>query len=878
MTRKYGWLLIGIVISVMAAWPATAQEQERVIVLPFEMFSQEDLGDMSLQIKESLAESLAEQGATIIDLPDAISATKNITEATDDARQFGRTHGADYVVWGSMTWLDDQYSLDTKMVRTFAQDRTEIFFDKGMGAETVLTAVQTLADRLSAKIFKRSLVNQIVIAGNKRIEDDAIRQQIETRTGQPFRAKTVSEDVKRIFAMGFFDDIRVESQSGADGEVITFQVTEKPTIREIRYVGNDVYDTEELNEELDIQPGSVMNQYSIQRNIKRLEDLYREKNYHNVKIDHSVETMDNNQADLEFDIIEGEKTLIQDISFSGNTNFSDKKLKKVMRSTEKGLFSWVTSSGDLNREDLDQDTLRIKTFYQNEGFIDARIGDPEVAFEEDGIFVAIKVFEGARYEVGQVTLSGDDIAEEEQLIDQVKIADEPFYNLEILRNDILGLKDTYADKGYAFAEITPQINRDSENHVVNIELEVAKGDPVFFEKIIIQGNKRTRDKVIRRELGVYEQEAYSGVKLKRGIRNLYRLGYFEDVQVDTAKGSTDDQMVLTIAVKERSTGNFQIGGGYSSEDGFFATGGVTESNFLGRGWIFNLSAEIGQENNRFKLGFTEPWLFDIPLSAGIDGYRWEKEYDTYDKDSTGGGFHMGYLIFPDTRLSFLYNYDVSNVENVAEDASQQIQELTGEYATSSVTGILRYDTRSNRFLPDRGQDHRLAIEYAGLGGDINFIKPIGELGFYFPLTKWLVLFLHGEGGYISHEDGDLLPDYERFYLGGINSVRGFEYEGIHAEDDEGLAIGGDTYVQGNVELIFPILKAANLNGVLFFDTGDVYGEDEDVDLGELRQSAGYGVRWLSPIGPIRLERGHILDPEEGEDSSGRWDFSIGTSF
>ncbi len=878
MARKIGWLLIGIVISAMTAWPATAQEKERVIVLPFELFSQNNLGDMGLQIKNSLTASLAEQGATIIDLPDAISATINIAEATDNARQFGRTHGADFVVWGSMTWLDDQYSLDTKMVRTFAQDPTDLFYDKGTGAETVLTAVQTLADRLGSKIFKRSLVKQIVIAGNKRIEDDAIRQQIETQTGEPFLAKTVSEDLKRIFAMGFFDDIRVESQSGADGEVIMFQVTEKPTIREIRFVGNDVYDTDKLNKELDIQAGSVMNQYSIQRNVKRLEDLYREKNYHNVKIDHSIETMENNQTDLEFDIIEGEKTLIQSITFSGNTNFSDDKLRKVMRISEKGFFSWITSSGDLNREDLDQDSLRIKTFYQNEGFIDARIGDPDVAFEEEGIFITIKVFEGARYEVGQVTLSGDDIAEKEQLIDQVKIANEPFYNLEILRSDILRLKDTYADKGYAFAEIAPRIDRDSENQVVNIDLEVAKGAPVFFEKILIQGNKRTRDKVIRRELGVYEQEAYSGVKLKRGIRNLYRLGYFDDVQVDTGKGSADDQMILTIAVKERSTGNFQIGGGYSSADGFFASGGITESNFLGKGWILNFSAEAGDENNRFKLSFTEPWLFDIPLSTGFDLYRWEKEYDTYDKESTGGGFRMGYPILPDTRLTFRYNYDVSNVENVDEEASQQIQELTGEYATSSVTGILSYDTRNHSFSPDRGQDHRLSVEYAGLGGDINFMKYTGELGFYFPLAKWLVLFLHGEGGYVTNEDDDLLPDYERYYLGGINSLRGFEHRAIHAEDEEGLEIGGEKYVQGNVELIFPLLKAANINGLLFYDTGDVYGEDQDIELGELRQSAGYGIRWFSPIGPIRLERGHILDPEEDEDSSGRWEFSIGTGF
>ncbi len=429
MVRKIGLKLLVMVISAMIVWPAAAQENERVIILPFEIFSQDDRGDMGQQIKTSLAATLAEQGATIIELPEIISAQKSAAEVAEDARKIGREQGADYVVWGSMTWLDDQYSLDTKMVQTFAQDPTDLFYDKGRGAETVLTAVQKLGNRLGQKIFKRSRVARIVIVGNQRIEDDAIRQQIETRTGEAFFAKTVSEDLRRIFAMGFFDDIRVESETEADGEVITFHLTEKPTIREIRFVGNDAYDTEKLNEELDIQAGSVMNRYSIERNIKRLEDLYKEKNYHNVKIDHTIETLENNQADLEFDIVESEKTSIRGITFSGNTNFSDDKLKKVMRTSEKGFFSFITSSGDLNMEDLDQDALRIKTFYQNEGFIEARTSDPEVSFEEDGIYIAIKVFEGARYEVGQVTLSGDEITEEDQLIDQMEIANEPFYNL-----------------------------------------------------------------------------------------------------------------------------------------------------------------------------------------------------------------------------------------------------------------------------------------------------------------------------------------------------------------------------------------------------------------------------------------------------------------
>ena len=388
--------------------------------------------------------------------------------------------------------------------------------------------------------------------------------------------------------------------------------------------------------------------------------------------------------------------------------------------------------------------------------------------------------------------------------------------------------------------------------------------------------------MIRRELKVYEQELYSGKQLKRGIRNLYRLDYFEDIKVDTLKGSNADQMILKIDVTEKPTGIFSFGAGYSSVENVFVMGSIAQRNFLGRGQTLQLKAELGGTTNRFTLSFTEPWLFDIPLSAGLDVYNWDRDYVDYDKNSKGGGIRFGYPIYDFTRAYLSYSYEVADISNIEEDAALSIWELEGTNVTSSISASVRYDSRDRVFNPTEGQDHSLTVEYAGLGGDIAFTKYVAETGWYIPLFKGTVGFLHGKGGYVDKNTGGKLPDYERFYLGGMNSLRGFDWRDISLtelnSEGEETEVGGDKFIQFNLEFIVPLIKKAGIVGVLFFDTGNVYGKGRDFDLSNLRESAGFGFRWYSPMGPIRIENGYILDPEEGASRSGRWEFSMGSVF
>jgi outer membrane protein insertion porin family len=476
--------------------------------------------------------------------------------------------------------------------------------------------------------------------------------------------------------------------------------------------------------------------------------------------------------------------------------------------------------------------------------------------------------------MGQIDLSGDFIIVKEELISNVKVGEQEYYNRDAIRQDVLNLTDIYADRGYAHADVFPEIKTDPENLTVDIMFHITKNDPVYFERINIHGNTKTRDKVIRRELKVCEQELYSSSRLKRSVSDLLRMDYFEDVKVKPQKGSAEDKMILDIEVVEKPTGTFTFGGGYSGVDGLYVMASVSERNFLGRGQILEFSVQTGGSARQYTFGFTEPWLFDIPLSAGIDAYKMERDYDDYDRDSYGGGLRAGYPLLDYTRGYIKYAYDVSTIDNISPIASPYI--YPGRNVESSVSLSVVYDSRNRQFNPSDGSRHSITLKYSGLGGNIGYTKATAETGWYFPLFWDTVGFLHGEGGYIWERSDKYLPDYERFYLGGINSVRGFDWREISPVIGDDIEIGGTEFVQFNVEYLFPIIKESGLIGLIFYDAGNAWADEGTSDSG-LRDSYGFGIRWFSPMGPLRLERGYIIDPYPGE-GSGRWEFSMGGSF
>ncbi len=875
MHRRFIPIVIAILLLLSDA--AVAAERVRVTVLPFVINARESLQYLAEEIPVTIRGHLARDGAITPPLEYALK--DDGKEVSIDAmRTVGENEGADYVIWGSLTCVGERFSLDVNMLEPFEAKPPLRYFTEGRDIESLSGSVKKLTDELGMTLFKRVRVTGISVEGNKRIETDAIKRVIGLAPGDVFLVRNVTRDLKAVHGMGYFDDVRIEAEDGPDGKAIIIKVKEKPTIRRIKIKGNYVYEDDEVRGALTQAVGSILNIYQIRNDVENVKDLYKEKNYHNVEVDYEIVDLDNDQVGVEYTIEEGRKLRIHRITFIGNENYSDDDLKDLIETSEESILSWLTSAGELDRDSLDQDSARLNAYYHNNGYIQARVSTPEIEFQEEGIEVTIKISEGPRFKVGEVEITGDLVMPVESLMEKIHVREEEYFSRDTLRKDVLAITDAYSDEGYAYADVSPKIQKDAEKLLVNVVLEIRKGKQVYFEKIIISGNSKTRDKVIRRELKVFEQEIYSGVRLKSGVRALHRLDFFEDVKVDTARGSDDDKMILKVDVTEKPTGAFSFGGGYSNVESVFGMISVSQRNLFGRAQTLGLKVYLGGKTTRFDISFVEPWLFDIPLSAGFDIYNWEYDYDTYDKHAVGGGVKFGYPVFAWTRLYVSYSLESVDIKNVEEDAPSSIKDLVGNNITSAVGTTLQRDTRDKLFNPTEGSLNSISLTYAGLGGNIGYAKAVVESGWYYPLFWKFVAFGRAKGGYVEETSGKKLPDYERFYLGGINSLRGFDWDDLALEDEYGNERGGDKFVQFNLELIFPILEETGIMGVVFFDTGQIYDKKSSLDMGSLRESAGAGIRWYSPMGPIRIEYGHILDPIEGKGEGGKWEFAMGSAF
>ncbi|MBF0389640.1 MAG: outer membrane protein assembly factor BamA [Desulfamplus sp.] len=876
-------IAIALLLLVMCISTALAEDKSvKVGILPFEVNAPSNMEHLKKNFPEMVAENLKKQGAqtVLITETNGTNIAKYITTkppyTTLEIQKIGLEIGVDYLVWGSIFVAGGQISVDSRLFNVITSEEPLPFFARAGAIENLFAAVNAISKQIGSQIFNRLLVAGIAINGNKRIESDAVLRVIGVKKGDIFNIDDLSKELKKVFAMGYFEDVRVEGKRLDDGINIIFTVVEKPSVRKIKFEGNFVYEDKEILEAVRTGTGSILNAFKINEDIERIKALYTTKNYHNCEISYTATMLDNNQADITFDIKEGEKLKISTIEIDGNKFFTDKALKKVMKTDEKGFLSWLTSSGELKQNELEQDVYRLESFYKDNGFIDAKISNPEVEFGKESILVKLKVQEGEQFKFGKIEFEGDLIVPESELNKKLTIKQGDLYSRENLRINVFAITDIYSDKGFANADIAPNIAKNDATKIVNVKFSIQKGSPVYLERILISGNTKTRDKVIRRQLEVYEQDLYSMTKIQRSVRNLRRIDYFENVDIKTSKGSSDDKLNIDVQITEKATGAFSFGGGYSSEDQLFGMISISERNLFGRGQIISTKAEVASSSTRFTVSFTEPWLFDIPLSAGVDIYNWDKEYDYYDRESVGGAVRFGYAIFDDTTIGFRYGYEdftISNVEDIYTDVDP------GQYITSSLTTSLKYDSTDSPFNPKEGSKHSLSVEYAGdwLGGEIDFTKYIAETGWYYPLFWKFIGLAHAKAGFLDDRTKDIEIDYERFYLGGINSVRGYDWQDINATPEGELEQrGGEKFVQFNLEVTFPLVEDVNLAGVLFFDAGDSYLKDENITLEQLYTSYGGGFRWYSPMGPIRIEYGKILDGKQY--SGGRWEFSIGGAF
>lgn len=865
----------------------SAAEKEAVAVLPFEVHALQPLGHLRVGLQEMLTKRLADRGLEV-------RTTRRINKYSqafepglkrDDLVLLARDLDAAWVVSGSLTQIGEKASLDLQVIKITEKRSPFYLFMISPDLDALETTIAEIAKSIYNEVSGVIQVDSVNVRGNRRVEKAAILAVIDTAKGDMLDHEQLDRDLRNIYKMGFFTNVKIETQEGPGGRVVVFQVTEKPSVGRISFEGNEKEDDDDLSEEVGLKRYSILDRNEVRQGTNRLREYYRKKGYYRVEIEEKIEALPNNEVHVRYLIEENEKIYISRIEFLGNQRFDDDDLKDLMETSEKGFLSWITKSGYLDSKKLDFDLQKISAYYHNHGFIHAKVGEPRIKYEkEEGLLISIDVQEGHEYSVGRVLIEGQLIKPGKELLQEVQINEREVFNRETVRNDIQNLRDLYADEGYAYAEVSPRMLEDDENFSVDITYEISKKEKVRFERINIGGNTATRDKVIRRELKVAEGEYFSAQDLRRSAENLHRLGFFEDVQINTHKGSAEDLMLLDVKVKERPTGSFSLGAGYSSVDKSFGVLEISQNNFLGLGQKLVGSAKLGQISSEFDIKFVEPWLLDKPLSLGVDLYRIEEddEDEDYTKESFGSAVNFGFPLGIDefTKGSVKYGYDDSDIRDVSESASFEIRDMEGRNVTSSVTLGLSRDSRDKPWNTSKGSVNRVSFEYAGggLGGDVYFNKYFARSAWYFPLFWDTVLLLQGRWGLIEDRDGGKLPVFHKFRLGGINTVRGFDYRSISPLDPAtGDRIGGEKMMAYNLEYRFPLLEEQGVVGLVFFDAGNVFTDEENYTFSDIRRSVGSGIRWYSPVGPLRLEYGHVLNRKEGEPS-GNWEFTVGGVF
>lgn len=736
---------------------------------------------------------------------------------------------------------------------------------------------------------EEKIIKGIIIQGNKIIQNQAILNKISSKVGEPFDTEKIANDIRKIYNMGFFDDVSAEELEKDGNFYLRFNLREKTYIKEIVFKGIDNVSEDDLRTQMSTKRYSFYDERKVFLDIEKLKKFYQDKGYFFVKISHKLEPIKDKPDDyqLVINIEEGEKIRIEKIKINGVKNFSPRRIKKEMETKEKWFLSWLTGSGVYKADELRDDFERIKEFYGNEGFISAKVVGHRVYLNEDkdGLIVEIDIDEGKRFFVEDLKIEGDAKIYEQEVIPKLKQKKGEIFKRSNVREDITYIGDFMGDKGYAYANVDPQLDINEEEAKIKLTYYVSKGSLVYINRIVIEGNTKTRDYVIRREISLDEGDLYSSSKLKKSKNKVNRLGFFEEVsfvpnRVDylNLENKDEDLMDLLIRVKERPTGYLTFGVGYSSVDQFMASLQLSQNNLFGRGQRLSTTAQVSSKSQSYDVSFFEPYLFGSRFSGGVSIFQIKREYTDYTKKSKGFSLRSGYRFNEDWSSSFGYRYESATVLDVSIYASQLIKEQVGTTVSSSIFGSINYDTRNDAFYPTEGITFSYSLELAGgaLGGDNKYIKSSVDTAKYFLLPWEHTISFHGQYGNVWSYGGKKIPIYEKFFLGGMYSIRGFVTRSIGPKDPvTGDVLGGTKMILGNVEYIFPLIKDAGVRGVLFFDIGNAF--DNNIFPRDYKYSAGAGIRWYSPMGPLRLEWGKNLNPKNGE-VSGKWEFSIGTVF
>lgn len=728
------------------------------------------------------------------------------------------------------------------------------------------------------------IVQSLRVEGNKRVDDSTILYYIKTEVGQPLSRIQIRKDIEQVYDLGQFKDIQVDTQSAPGGLAVTFKVVEIASIGDLRLVGNKVIDSEDILEKISLKRGAAFHDQLVAQSMDDLKTLYQGKGYFFAETKIATELTPNNLVDVIIRINEGGKVGVKKIRFSGNKTFKSRELRKQMETQEKTWYSWLDESGIYQKDILKLDLFRIEAFYQDRGFIRVGVLDAKIDVnkKDQAIHITIPIVEGDRYRVGDINVQGDGSFTDEELLAVVESKKNEWYNISKLRGDVLKISDLYSSRGYAYADVNPVTKIDDEKKVVNLGVEIERGKKVYVGNINILGNVSSRDNVIRREFRLREGDLFDSEKLRRSKQRINNTQFFEDVKIDTGRGGAPDLIDITTTVTERPTGSISVGAGFSSVENLIFTASVSQNNLFGRGQRLVFSTSLSSIRSDFNLSFTEPRIFDTEILGGIDLFNRDADFVSFESRKRGGGLRVGKSLTEYDRVGLNYRFEDVEVSNV--DPADTTEFLKNETRTTSrIAPSYIRDTRDNFLNPSTGSRHVVRFEFAGgpLGGS-DFYRTGYEFTYYHPIAGKLVGAVNAEINFAEDYGDDALPAFERYFLGGANSLRGFDIRDVGPKNATGDPIGGTQSLLFNFELQYPFTKS--LRGFVFYDRGNAYGNGPDVsdtrktfDLAEMRHSLGAGLRFLSPFGPVGFAYGLKLDQADGE-SAGEFHFTAGGAF
>jgi outer membrane protein insertion porin family len=762
-------------------------------------------------------------------------------------------------------------------------------------------------------------VVRVQFRGNRKVEDDAIRVNLHTLPGSLLSKDILQEDVRAIWRMSYFEDVQAETTDAPGGVVVTYVLKEKPAIRKIYVSGHEEVGLSKINEVLDIKKEQVLDLAKVKKNVEKIRELYLQRGFYMADVDYELRRDSPGEVDVYFRVHENSKVEVRRVNFTGNQHVTDQELRDVMLTQAGDLFSALTSSGTYREDVFQRDLTLIQGYYFDRGFISVKIAEPrlELSADKRSLYISIAIDEGEQYRIGSIEMKGDLLEKPEILLGRLQVKPGEIFNRSKVAQDVQAIADYYKDKGYAYVNSTPETTVNEKQRTVSLFFDIQKGSEVTFERINIHGNSKTRDKVIRRELRIYEGERFSQSALDLSKRRVNALGYFEKVETSTKRGSGDDTMEVNVDVAERQTGAFQIGAGFSSVESFIAQAQISQNNLLGRGQSLVLQAQMSSLRQLFMLQFDEPYFLDTNWHFGFNLFDQQRYYLGFTRQSKGGSLTWGYLLTDNVRLFLTYTLqDISVTTGGASNlfsGGQRSPLPPGSLANLLHAGLvsswrisLTHDTRNDRMFTRSGWHNTISAEFAepAFFSQAQFSRFEGTSRYFYPLWGPLVLRLKGDIGAVISREPQGVPIFERYFVGGIYDVRGFQLASLGPQirvpaaqsPDSALrtfAVGGNMQVVGKVELEMPIFEKLNIRAVVFSDVGNAYNlerqycrlkpasADLSVDpctavfpLNSLRSSWGFGLRWFSPIGPLRFEWGFPYKPLPGEDSV-VFEFTIG---